>query len=111
MLSSPRRHHSHSPHQSEGLTTTRSPIARRVHPVAHLGDDAGDVAPAHVRHGGLDRQAAAHPEVQVVQRRRLHLQQHLARAGRRPGHVFDADHLGPAVLVEDRRAHAVIASG
>src|SRR2546430_5190631 len=47
--------------------------ARRV--LAQLGDDARRFAAADVRHRNLRRQSAAHPDVEMIERARLYLDQ------------------------------------
>ena len=72
-------------------------------------DDAGAVGAedAGLRDGG---EPPAHPDVEVVERRRAEPDEHLARAGHRVGDLLDPQHLGAAVLVDTGGEHGTILS-
>ena len=58
-----------------------------------------------LRHRG---EPFAHPDVEVVEGRRLEADEHLACAGHRIGHLLDPDHLRAAILVDARGKHGTI---
>ena len=72
--------------------------------LAGVDPDAGAVGAedARLRHGG---KPLPHPEVEVVERRRPQLDEHLARPGDRVGDLLVAEHLGAAVLMDPHRLH------
>ncbi len=96
---------------------------RAVHVLAHDGDPpvamveagvddhalavvegAGAVGPEDARlgHGG---ETLAHPEVEMVQRRRAQMYEYFALLRRRVGSIFVAEHVRPAVLVDTDCLH------
>ena len=70
-------------------------------------DDAGAVRAEDpgLRHR---REPLAHPDVEVVERRRREADEHLALARLGVGHVLVPEHLGAAVLVDPDRLHGTI---
>src|SRR5690606_1399091 len=76
------------------------------HTGADRVDYASHVGPADVRHCRLDADAAADPQVQVVERRRRDLEPDLARAGSRHGNLVDPYDLRTTVLGEQGSFHA-----
>ncbi len=73
---------------------------------ADFGDFSGHVAARNVREGnGNVGQAAAHPEVEMIQRASAHAHEHFRRAGLRVRHVGELQNFGPAVLVEEDGFH------
>ena len=79
--------------------------------LADLGDPPDDLDPEDERR--LDREARqplADVDVQMVERRRGDVDQHLARAGPRIGDVLELEAVQPAELVEHDCLHALASS-
>src|SRR5690606_25124051 len=76
-----------------------------LHARTELRHHSRDVGAADVRHRGLDREAAADPEVEVVERRGAYLDPHLPRTRLRLRDPVDADDLGTTMLMESGGAH------
>jgi hypothetical protein len=70
------------------------------------GDFAGDVAAWNVRHGNFHaRNAAANPEIQVIDRTGAHTDENFVGARAGIGDFSDAENFGAAVLGEDNCFH------
>ncbi|WAC66903.1 hypothetical protein OVA14_03785 [Agrococcus sp. SL85] len=90
---------------------------RVVDALADRDDDAGGVCTLDARQihralpagagSGKAVGALAGPDVGVVERRRAHAHEHLARAGRRHGHLGELEHLGASVLGEAHGPHGL----
>ena len=79
--------------------------------LADLCDPADDLDPEDERR--LDREARhalADVDVQVVERGRADVDQHLARAGLRIGYILELEAVQPAELVEHDCLHALASS-
>ena len=90
-----------------GLITTSSPTATLRDVVADGLDDAGDVAPGHVRQRRLG-QPAGDPQVHVVEGAGDDADLHVVAAERRQ--VDRAPAVRPGRLVEDPRVHRTVLS-
>ena len=77
------------------------------HALVGPGDDPGAVGAEDARLRDR-RETLADPEVEMVERRRPQLHEHVVRAGFRIGHLFVPQHLGAAVLVDSDRFHVTI---
>jgi hypothetical protein len=74
--------------------------------LTELGDASDGLDAEHVGEGDREpRDAFAHVDVEVVERRGGDVDDDLARAGNGIGEVLDAQHVGSAELVEDDRFH------
>ncbi len=85
-------------------------LAEAVDALTERHDDAGAVGAedARLRSRG---EAAAQPDVQMVEARRPEPDQDLARTGDRVGRVLVAEDLGPSVLVDPDGFHCAILAG
>ena len=88
------------PHLQPGLQHARACPARH-RPASGVDDFAGDVAAGDVRQRNAHPiDAAALPEIEMIQRAGAHANDGAPGCGYGIGRVFVAQHLGPAVLVE-----------
>ena len=85
-------------------------LPEAVDALAERHDDAGAVGSEDARLG-RGGEAAAEPDVQVVEARRPQADQHLARPGDRIGRVLVPENLGPSVLVDPNGFHCAILAG
>ncbi len=77
--------------------------------VAERLDDPGAVGPEDPRLGNRG-QPLPHPDVEVVERRRMEPDEDLARPGNRIRHLLDPEHVGASVLVDPSGEHGTILS-
>ena len=96
---SPRTHAAQAPHEVDGSITTSSPVAMPATSVPTDVHDAGPVGATDVRQRRRTREAAGHPQVEVVQGRRTERHANVVRPGFGRGGVPERVGLGAGDVV------------